>query len=95
MQEKKPEPVKEEAKKPDHVAALKTATQLNGSVLVVGPSGDLVHVRPGVISLAASVERGVEIVGMKPGFRLATAADIAEKQAAHKAKMAKRAAEVA
>lgn len=69
--------------KPDPVKQLKDATQLNGSVLLINPRGDLVHARPGVVSLAASVERGVEVVGLKPGFRLATAEDVAKKAAAH------------
>ncbi len=41
----------------------------------VGPSGQMVLLRPDQVRLDATVERGVHIVGLKPGWRLATEED--------------------
>lgn len=41
----------------------------------VGPAGQAVLLRPGALELQASVERGVEVVGLKPGWKLASAAE--------------------
>lgn len=40
-------------------------------IYAVSPNGDLIRLVPGSVSLAASVERGVYLEGLKDGWRLA------------------------
>ncbi len=63
-------------------------------VRVQNPRGDIVLDSRGEIRLAASVERGVYIEGLKDGWKLASAKDEADRKAANeKAKAARAAAE--
>jgi len=48
--------------------------------LAVGPSGQLVVLRPGTIGLLATTADEVQTTGLKPGWRLADAGDVARKQ---------------
>lgn len=48
--------------------------------LLIGPEGQLVLSRPDVLSLAASVERGVYIEGLKDGWKLGSQADVKRKE---------------
>ena len=55
------------------------------------PDGHLVVLRPDAIRLAASVERGTFVEGLKPGWKLATEADEAKVAAESKKRDAERA----
>jgi hypothetical protein len=58
-------------------ATVKTGDKVTG-ILALSPDGNLVRLRPGSVRLGASVEQGVFIVGLKPGWKLADSAAIAE-----------------
>jgi hypothetical protein len=57
---------------------LAAATTADG-ILALNPGGDLVRLRPGSVTLAADVERGTYLVGLKDGWKLATSADVKAK----------------
>jgi hypothetical protein len=65
----------------DPKAQLAAATRKDG-ILALNPKGDLVRLRPGSIRLAASVEKGLYLEGLKDGWRLATDADLKDKSKA-------------
>ncbi len=69
---------------------LQASTEPNGRVNVVTAKGDIVGYPPGTVRLVADVENGVHLVGLKPGARLATAADIEKKVKDNAARDAKR-----
>lgn len=71
---------------------LKAATAPNGGVNVKTPSGAIVQYPPGVVRLAADIDRGVYIEGLKAGCVLATDADIAALKIENDARDAERAA---
>jgi hypothetical protein len=48
--------------------------------LAIGPSGQLVVLPPGTIGVAATVEAGIHVTGLKDGWRLGTQADVKRKQ---------------
>jgi hypothetical protein len=62
----------------DQLAAATTAD----GILAINPGGDLVRLRPGSVKLAADVERGTYLTGLKDGWKLAAPADVKAKQAA-------------
>lgn len=62
---------------------LDEATTATG-ILAINPAGSLVRLRPGSVRLGATVDKGVFLQGLKPGWRLATKADVAAKTAAEK-----------
>lgn len=61
--------------KPDAKAQLAAATRGDG-ILALNPSGSLVRLRPGSVRLAADVEHGTYLVGLKEGWKLAGEADV-------------------
>lgn len=52
------------------------AATVPGGILAINPNGGLVRLQPGSVKLAASVERGVYLDGLKEGWRLAGAEDV-------------------
>lgn len=67
---------------------LAAATRADG-IIAVNPGGHLVRLRPGSVQVAHDEQRGLHLRGLKPGFKLATAAD-AEKFAAAAAELEKK-----
>lgn len=82
---------KNEQQKQIDDAAVKNDKGVLRGHLAVGPAGQLVVIPPGIIGLSATVETGVQIVGLKPGWRLGTHADVKRKQDEEKSADAARA----
>jgi hypothetical protein len=69
----------------DPKSQLAAASRKDG-ILAVNPKGDLVRLRPGSVRLAASVDKGTYLEGLKEGWRLASDADLKDKASADKAR---------
>ena len=51
-------------------------------IYAVDPHGNRVMLSPGTVKLEADVDKGVHLVGLKDGWRLATAGEVAKEEAA-------------
>ena len=80
MSKQETPPADKSAEKPaaDPKAQLEAATRKDG-ILAINTRGDLVRLRPGTVRLAASIDKGAYLEGLKDGWRLASEADLKAK----------------
>lgn len=69
---------------------LKAATKENGRILAINTEGHLVDLPPGSVKIAYDDEKEETVfAGLKPGWRIATAADVERKEVEEQERRAK------